>query len=76
MLTQAQTPIPKQMVMLINLDGKLNILDVVLTRAHIIGSRNLSLIDDMATTRADMNIDDSVDIIDIVMMRKYIINKG
>ena len=57
----------------VNKDKVLDILDVVLTRAHIIGSRDLDTIDSEATKRADMNIDDTVDIIDIVLMRKIII---
>ena len=58
----------------VNLDGKLNILDVVLTRAHIVNSKSLNEIDLMAQVRADMNKDNKVNIVDIVMMRSYIVN--
>lgn len=58
----------------VNLDGVIDIIDVVLTRSHIIGSRGLEAIDSKATERADMNIDGEIDIIDVALMRKIIIN--
>ena len=58
----------------VNLDEILDIVDVVLTRSHIVGSRGLDAIDSKAQERADMNIDGTVDIVDIVLMRKIIVN--
>ena len=36
---------------------------------------DLSLIDDKATTRADVNSDKNVDIIDVVIIRNIIVSK-
>ena len=59
----------------VNLDGVVDVVDVALIRAHIVKSRDLSLIDDKATTRADVNSDKNVDIIDVVIIRNIIVSK-
>lgn len=59
----------------VNSDSILDIVDVVLTRSHIVGNRLLNEIDENAPTRSDMNRDKNVDIIDVVMMRSVIVFK-
>ena len=54
----------------INYDGSLNIVDVVLARAYIIGSKPLS---DYQISVGDMNEDGVIDIIDVVIMRATIV---
>ena len=56
----------------VNGDGVLDILDVVLTRADIVGNTVFSPEQDM---RGDMNDDGNIDIVDIVMMRKNIVDE-
>ena len=56
----------------INLDGVVDIIDVAMARAHIVGNK---LLDDAAQHRGDMNGDDMLDIIDVAMMRKLIVDK-
>ena len=51
---------------------KLDILDVVLVRAHIVGSDNLS---PEGFKRADINSDGNIDVLDVVFMRNAIVNK-
>ena len=57
----------------VNKDGNVDVIDVVLIRSHIVGTRLLDAIDNKAIQRADMNEDKSVDIIDVVMLRKQIV---
>lgn len=52
----------------VNGDGRLDVLDVVLTRAHIVGNAVLE------ETSADINGDSRIDILDVVFMRSYIVN--
>ena len=54
----------------VNEDGVLDILDVVVTRAYIVGNET----PDYDFTKADVNGDGEVDIIDVVMMRAAIVN--
>lgn len=54
----------------INCDGILDIVDVAIARAYIVGGRSL---DDLEITIGDMNDDEALDIIDVVMMRKAIV---
>lgn len=56
----------------LNYDGILDIVDVVILRAHIVGTKVIT--DKETLDRGDMNKDGSNDIIDIVMMRNKIIN--
>lgn len=56
----------------VNADGKVNITDVVLARAHIVKTRTLS---ETEFVRADLNEDGKVNIVDVVMMRSNIVNK-
>ena len=55
----------------VNLDGAVDIIDVVLVRSHIISIKKL---DSNAQKRADVNKDNNVDIIDVVIIRSSIIN--
>ena len=55
----------------INNDGTLDIVDVALARAYIVGSRDMS---DEQINVGDMNRDGNLDIIDVVMMRKSIVD--
>ena len=55
----------------INNDGKINITDVVLLRAHIVGTKKLTG-DDF--TYADVNLDGKTNIVDVVMIRSTIVN--
>lgn len=57
----------------INGDGTLDIIDVAMARAHIVGNSKL---DDIAVKRGDMNADGVLDIIDVAMMRKNIVDKN
>ena len=59
----------------VNLDKALDIIDVVLTRSHIIGNSDLKDLDPTSPYLADMNSDFEIDIIDVVMMRSAIVNK-
>ena len=59
----------------VNLDGSVDIIDVVIVRSHIIGWQDISELDDWAFYRADVNKDNSVDIIDAVLLRMKTINK-
>ena len=54
----------------VNEDGVLDILDVVVTRAYIVGNET----PDYDFTKADVNGDGEVDIIDVVIMRAAIVN--
>lgn len=54
-------------------DGVLDIVDVVFTRAYIIGTAQFTT-EQFAI--ADMNGDKNVDVIDVVMMRKIIVDGG
>lgn len=56
----------------INLDGVVDIIDVALARAHIVGNKLLS---EDEIKRGDMNDDGVLDIIDVAMMRKFIVSK-
>lgn len=56
----------------LNYDNILDIIDVVILRAHIVGSKVIT--DAETLKRGDMNKDNSNDIIDIAMMRSRIIN--
>lgn len=56
----------------INNDGFVDIIDVAMARAHIVGNNTL---DAEAIKRGDMNDDGIVDIVDVAMMRKYIVDK-
>lgn len=55
----------------VNADGVIDIIDVVMTRSHIVG--NIVLTDDQQKA-ADINADESVDIVDVALMRRTIIN--
>lgn len=55
----------------VNMDDVVDILDVVLVRAHIVGNSELS---SEALNRADMNDDEAIDISDIVVIRGIIVN--
>ena len=54
-----------------NQDGKVNITDVVLARAHIV---NMKLIDDAIIEKEDPNGDGKINIVDVVLIRSYIVN--
>ena len=56
----------------VNNDGFVDILDVVMVRAHIVGTKPIA--DSEMEVRADVNSDDIVDIIDVVIMRNKIVN--
>lgn len=56
----------------INGDGVVDVIDVALSRAHIVGNTTL---DKDALKRGDMNDDGVLDIIDVVMIRKVIVEK-
>lgn len=55
----------------INSDGILDIIDVVMARAHIIGTGKLT---DEQAEKGDMNSDGIIDIVDIALMRKLIVS--
>lgn len=55
----------------VNGDGILDIIDVVMTRSHIVGSITLT---DSQKRSADLNGDKAVDIVDVALMRRTIIN--
>lgn len=55
----------------LNSDGELDIVDVVLARAIIIGSKAFTIDEQL---KADMNGDGFIDIVDVVIMRQIIIN--
>ena len=74
--TDTNTDKPRFILGDVNLDGVLDIIDVVLTRSHIVKSRPLTYLDADAPNRADMNGDYIVDIVDVVLMRKSIISKS
>lgn len=56
----------------INNDGQIDIIDVVVARAHIVGNNTLS---QAAIYYGDINGDNAVDISDVVVMRSMIVNK-
>ena len=55
----------------INADGKVDIIDVALLRASIIGIYDMN---DTARVRADVSRDNKADIIDAVILRSFIVN--
>lgn len=55
----------------VNGDGVLDIIDVVMTRSHIVGNK---LLNDEQQKSADINGDKSVDIVDVALMRRTISN--
>ena len=55
----------------VNKDGILDIIDVVMARAHVVKTRPLT---DEQIVIGDMNDDGMIDIIDVVMMRSKIVN--
>ena len=55
----------------VNKDGVLDIIDVVMARAHVVKTRTLT---DEQIVIGDMNDDGMIDIIDVVMMRSKIVN--
>ena len=57
----------------INNDNVLDIIDVVIARAYIVGTRYLTT---TQIASGDMNKDSDIDIIDVVMMRKTIIGES
>ena len=57
----------------INGDGNVDILDVALLRAHIVGNKTLT---DDEVKIADVNGDNNADIIDVALIRNYIVNKS
>lgn len=55
----------------INSDGEVNIIDVVLARAHIVGN---NILDESGIAKGDINDDGTLDIVDVVIMRSIIVN--
>lgn len=55
----------------INLDGKINIVDIVLLRAHIVNPNKA--LNDEQLNRANLNRDEKVNILDVVLLRNQIV---
>ena len=55
----------------INGDGVLDIVDVVLARAYIVGN---NILDESGIAKGDINDDGTLDIVDVVIMRSIIVN--
>ena len=57
----------------VNADGKVSIIDVVLVRAHIVKTKQITEIEEI--NRADVNSDNKINIVDVVIIRSKIVNR-